>query len=298
MEAPYDFQTQEIADYFAIQPSGVKGAANLSVVTNKRYLYTKLFSVFDIVIPEEWPLNFFRYVLFRFGCLTGIYTNEMGWMCGIFGVSQLDAYWQPKVLTYTNHLLPEVKTGIVGVNCEIFKIMDDYGGLDDLITKYATKLSQIEKDIDINLMNANVAFVYGAENKKDADAFKEAYDEATEGKPLVTVNKALLEEGTRGTLFPNVSNTFIADKLQNLRRQILNELLTEIGIRNANYDKKERLNSMEVSENNDETQAIASIILKNLQESFDKFNKISGFNCSVSLNYNYELIPEGGASDE
>ncbi|MBQ1571623.1 MAG: hypothetical protein IIZ78_10895, partial [Clostridiales bacterium] len=157
---------------------------------------------------------------------------------------------------------------------------------------------QLEKDIDINLMNANVAFVYGAENKKDADAFKEAYDEATEGKPLVTVNKSLLEDGTRGALFPNVSNTFIADKLQNLRRQILNELLTEIGIRNANYDKKERLNSMEVSENNDETQAIASVILKNLQESFDKFNAISGYNCSVSLNYNYELIPEGGAGDE
>ena len=298
MNAPFDFQTQEIADYFSIQPSGIKGSANLETATNKRYLYTKLYSVFDLVLPETWALNFFRFMVFRFGCTAAIYTNEFGWVNGPFGVSRIDFYHQPAAITFTNHLLDGVKDGIIGVNAEIIKIMDDYAGLDDLITKYATKMAEVEKSIRINLTNANVALAFGVNNKKDGDTLKEAYDEATEGKPLIVLNKQLLDESTRTNLVPNVSQTFIADKLQLMRRQIVNELLTEIGIRNANYDKKERLNSMEVSENNDETKAIASVILKNLNDSFARFNKISGYNCSASLNYNYELIPEGGADNE
>lgn len=291
---PISFQEQEAMQYFNLKPSSVQGTANIDTVTNKRYLYAKLFSVYDFKLPEEWALNYFRFLLFRFGAVGVIYTKKFGWMYAPFGVEKIDLYKQPSVITVSHELLPEIKTGVIGVNAGIIRIMDDYMGLDDLVTKYAQKLAQVEKSINVNLMNTNVAMVYAAKNKKDADAFKEAYSKATQGEPLVSLNKDIFADGLRDSLIPDVSQNFIADKLLQARRTICNEFLTEIGIRNANYDKKERLNSMEVSENNDETRAIASVILENLTKCFDDINTISSLDLGVSLNYNYKIIGEGG----
>ena len=46
---------------------------------------------------------------------------------------------------------------------------------------------------------------------------------------------------------------FIADDVQLLKRKIVNEFLTDIGINNTNLDKRERLTDDEVNANNVET---------------------------------------------
>ena len=67
----------------------------------------------------------------------------------------------------------------------------------------------------------------------------------------------------------------------------MNAFLTEIGIRNSNYDKKERLTTSEIGENNDETRSIVEIIYNNISDCFERCNQISGLNLSVKLNYDY-----------
>lgn len=74
------------------------------------------------------------------------------------------------------------------------------------------------------------------------------------------------------------------------KRTIINEFLTKIGIANANYDKRERLNSDEVNQNNEETKAMISVIFDNLKESISEINAISALGITV------ELV-EGGDKD-
>lgn len=293
MNEPIYFGNQLLMNEFNMQPSNVKGRANKGTEYYKRLLYTKLYSVLKFTLPEDWKLNYFRFWLFHGGSLAVIYTNKYGWICQPYSIAKLDLFYNPKVITVYNEYIEHQKVGIVGVNCGIVKAMDDYFGLDDIVTRYATDLAQCDRSIEVNLMNSNVTAFFEAESKKQADEIKEAYGKATSGDPLVVVNKEVMSDKGITTMFPGVKNNFIVGDLLTARRGILNAFLTEIGIRNANYDKKERLNSQEVEENNDETKAIISVIYENISKSFEEINKISGLNLKVEYNYNYE----GGEED-
>lgn len=295
---PIGWLEQSMSDYFNMQPSAVKGEANDAVAFNRRYLFNKIFSVFKFKLPKEWAINFFRFWLFEFGSLGVIYTKEFGWIMNPYSVKKLDLYHQPAVIEVTNHALKTSKTGVIGVNAGIIRLMDDYFGVYDLVNKYAVELAQIDKAANINLMNCNVSLLFEADSKKQAEEIKEAYAKATEGNPLVVVNKDVLGGESIKPMFNGAGSQYIVDKLLSARRTIVNNFLTEIGIRNANYDKKERLNSMEVSENNDETRALVSVIFDSLKDSFERINAISGLGLEVELRYNYNEVQEGPVNEQ
>ena len=284
---PIMFDQDMLLNHFNIQPSVVKGRANAGVEFYKRLLYTKIYSTLDFILPETWKKNYFRFWLFHVGSIGVIYTNEFGWVAQPYSIIQLDLYYNPKVIQVYNQFITTPKIGAVGVNAGIIKCMDDYWGLDDIVTRYATDLAQCDRSIEVNLMNSNVTAFFKAKNKKDADAIKEAYAKATTGEPFVVVNKEVMDDESIETLLPNMKNNYLVNDLLQSRRGIINAFLTEIGIRNANYDKRERLNSQEVNENNDETSAIISVIYDNIKATMDEVNAISGLNLGVKLHYDY-----------
>lgn len=289
---PIMFDQDMILNHFNIQPSMVKGRANAGVEFYKRLLYAKIYSTLDFTLPESWKKNYFRFWLFHCGSIAVIYTNEFGWVCQPYSIIQLDLYYNPKVIQVYNQFIKTPKIGAIGVNSGIIKCMDDYFGLDDIVTRYATDLAQCDRSIEVNLMNSNVTAFFKAKNKKDADAIREAYGQATTGKPFVVINKEVMEEDSIETLLPNMKNNYLVNDLLQSRRGILNAFLTEIGIRNANYDKRERLNSQEVSENNDETSAIISVIYDNIKKSMEEVNAIADLGLNVKLHYDYETEVE------
>ena len=286
--APIMFDQDMILNHFNIQPSQVKGRANAGVEYYKRLLYAKIYSTLDFTLPETWKKNYFRFWLFHCGSIGVVYTSEFGWVCQPYSILKLDLYYNPKVIQVYNQFIKTPKIGAIGVNAGIIKCMDDYFGLDDIVTRYATDLAQCDRSIEVNLMNSNVTAFFKAKNKKDADAVKEAYATATTGEPFVVINKEVMDDESIDTLLPNIKNNFIVNDLLQARRGILNAFLTEIGIRNANYDKKERLNSQEVNENNDETSAVITVIYDNIKKSMEEVNEVSGLNLDVSLHYDYD----------
>ena len=285
---PIMFDQDMILNHFNIQPSVVKGMANAGVEFYKRLLYTKIYSTLDFKLPETWKKNYFRFWLFHVGSIGVIYTNEFGWVAQPYSIVQLDLYYNPKVIQVYNQFITTPKIGAIGVNAGIIKCMDDFFGLDDIVTRYATDLAQCDRSIEVNLMNSNVTAFFKAKNKKDADAIKEAYGKATAGEPFIVINKEVMDEESIETLLPNIKNTFIVNDLLQARRGIINAFLTEIGIRNANYDKRERLNSQEVNENNDETSAVITVIYDNIKKSMEDVNVVSGLELDVKLHYDYE----------
>lgn len=287
MDAPIMYQQQELINYFNLQPSEVKGVYNEATQYYKRYLYSKVYSTLQLTIPDSWDLNYFRFWLFHYGSISVIYTREYGWVAQPYSITELNLYYNPRKITVYNQFIKKPKTGIIGINAGIIKVMDDYYGLDDIVTRYAVQIAQIDKAINVNLMNCNVTAMFEADTKKQADEIKEAYTQATQGKPLVVLNKEVMNGKSITTLLPSAGSNYIVDKLLQARRSIMNAFLTEIGIRNANYEKRERLNSQEVEENNDETRAIISIIFDNIKECMERINKFSGLGLDVEMRYSY-----------
>lgn len=282
---PWTYESQSISQYFQLQPSQMKGRANVGVEYHKRYLYNLVFSKFNFKLPDSWKKNFFRFFLFRWGSIAVIYTKEYGWICSPYSVTKIGLYYTPTQIEVVNHMFTSGKAGIIGLNSEIVKIFDDYGGLDDLVTNYAQQLAQIDKDVNVNLQNANVSIGYYVNNKKEADTIKEAYAEATDGNPLVVTNKRVFDENNGKPFLRDVKNNYIANDLLVAKRTIINEFLTKIGIPNANLDKRERLISNEVNANNAETECMVTLMKENIDESFKKLNEISDLNLSVSLRF-------------
>lgn len=287
MNSPIMFGQQQLLNYFNIQPSEVKAVCNEGTEFYKRYLYSKVYSTLQFSIPESWDLNYFRFWLFHYGSIGVIYTREYGWVAQPYSITELNLYYNPRKITVYNQFIKKPKTGIIGINAGIIKVMDDYYGLDDIVTRYAVELAQIDKAVNVNLMICNVTSMFEADSKKQADEIKEAYTQATQGKPLVVLNKEVMNGKSITTLLPSAGSNYIVDKLLQARRAIINAFLTEIGIRNANYEKRERLNSQEVAENNDETKAIISIIFDNIKECMERINKFSGLGLDVKMRYNY-----------
>lgn len=89
-------------------------------------------------------------------------------------------------------------------------------------------------------------------------------------------------------MFPNTKQTYIGTELLEARRNVVNQFLTEIGIRNINNQKRAQQNNMEISENNDETKAIVSVMYDILKDCFEKVKKISGLDVGVEMRFEYD----------
>lgn len=85
--------------------------------------------------------------------------------------------------------------------------------------------------------------------------------------------------------FLNVKNTYIGNDLLLTKRSIMNEFLTEIGINNANTDKRERLNSDEVNANNSEVRCTIVRYIDSLNECAKRINENPNFDDITNLHF-------------
>lgn len=288
---PAMFFQQELQNYFQLQPSEVKGSLNTETAYYEWALMWLVYYRYKLKIPKNIALNYFRFWLFHYGSIGLIYTNKFGWIAGNYGVSEVDMYYQPRQLTFSNPFLDDVKIGIVGINCCVIKLFDDFSGFKPFIRRTARKLAACDKAMDVNLMVSSMGKLVGAPNKKTSNTLKNALDDLTIGKPYVVMNSEDLEAINVNQLVSELAGGFHADKIQELKRSYVNEFLTLIGVNNANLNKRERLNTDEVNANNDEIQAIPTLVIEdNLAPDLELASKLSGEEFSVELRGEKEML--------
>ena len=110
---------------------------------------------------------------------------------------------------------------------------------------------------------------------------KAMYDMISKGEPAVFVKGSQINQDT--ILYNHVKENFVASDIQLLKRKIMSEFLTEIGVNNANTDKRERLTDNEVEANDSEIQLNAGYWLDNIREGFEVANQLYSLNLSIDL---------------
>lgn len=245
-----------------------------------RALFRKAMSIYELSgMPEEWDLDYFMSVLFSQGFLT-ITDTAMGVLPLKCGVSGINVFNHPTTVIVANPVLGNFSRTI-DEDCVLVKLSYDYRGLMDIIYRYATMLAECDNSISVNLMNSKVAFIGLVESKAQANSMKLMYDKISSGEPAVFVKGSQINGDQ--ILYNHVKENFIASDIQILKRKIMSEFLTEIGVNNANTDKRERLTDNEVEANDSEIQLNAGYWLEQIREGLNKANKMFGLNLAIEL---------------
>lgn len=287
-----------LRNFFARKPKDVDGVAN----TSSLYYRNKLFRLFlqRYVIegmPKTWEFDYFNEHLFLDGVIgvTDTTAGILALKCGLTGIGIFD---QPTKTIYANPVLGNFERTI-GEDCEIIRLQYNYQGIGWILDRYATLLAMCDSSIAVNLMNTKVSWVFGATDKTQAETFKAIYDDITQGKPAVfTSNQNVGNLKEQMFVMPAKQN-FIADDVQLLKRKILNEFLTDIGINNTNLDKRERLTDDEVNANNDEVLANIYHWYDNINDGITKVNNMFGLSlkCTIRDYGRKEAVDEFTKSD-
>lgn len=255
----------------------VKGLNNVTALYYRKYLFQKLLSAFKWTVPQLWNLDYFQYVLFGWGFICIFDSKEAGFgvvpqRCGIYGYN---LFYQPRKVRIANPLLPNINELTIDDDCTVLKINANYTGVLDIVDYYAVKLAMISADIESNLMNSKLSYLFTVKNQATANAVKKLYDQIAQGTPAVVVDKDLRNEdgSANWEIFQqNLSGNYIVSDLLQDMRKLENDFCTKVGIPSTNTEKRERMSEVEVTRNDVETESLIDGWLTRLNVDIEKAN--------------------------
>lgn len=288
MNPPFSWEQVNFAESCFV-PGALHNVDNATFAFYFRYLFNKIISQFEWKLPEDWDKDYFLTVLYSAGFITILDTPDFGVIPQWSTLNGYNLYYRPKNVLVTNPLFPQTYERTIGKDCVVLHLMPDYRGTNDLLTFYATKLATLAADIDINLINSRLAYVFTARDKSAAQSFKKMFDAISSGDPAAFIDKSLLDdEGNKmWDVFQNnlKNNYLVPDHLMDMNK-LMEQFNTIVGIPNANTDKRERLNSDEVNVNNVETAILGSKWLESIKEGCDKVREM--FDVEISVDWRYK----------
>ena len=285
---PFDYQT---LNYYnaSRSPSTVHVKNTRLRRYFRKYLFQKAISVFKWQLPEEWDKDYFLYTLFGLGYIAVVDTDQYGVICQGGALGGYNLYYRPSYIIITNPLIKGTITANLDTDCALIKLQPDYGSIMDLVGYYADQLAIAAESLGINMLNVKSGTVFGAESKAKAESYKKMYDTLSDGDPAVVIDKKLLDDQGKPTWFPftqHIKESYVVTDILSDMRKIESMFDTDIGIPNANTDKRERLITDEVNANNVETATRCELWLETLRKGIDKANSKYGLDISVDWRVN------------
>ena len=283
MGAPYSYNIENVYNS-VVNPSMVHYIDNGTAKFYTRYFLQKAMSVFKWKLPELWDTDYFLYTLYTWGFIAILKTDRFGVIPQQCTLTGYNVFYAPKRITVTNPIMPETVERDIDKDCVLLKLTPDYAGILDLIYFYAGKMALASSAVNVNLLNSKLAYLFTAKNKSVAESFKKMYDQIASGEPASIIDRNLLDpDGNKTWDFfsQNLHENYIASDILADMRKIEQQFDTDIGIPNANTDKRERLITDEVNANNVETATRCELWLEELKKGCEKVKTMFDVDISV-----------------
>lgn len=175
-----------------------------------------------------------------------------------------------------------------GENCYVIRNNDLMLPNFPIIRHYAYKLCNIDRAIDTNVEAVKTPIIVRCSEKQKL-SLKNAINQRKDNEPVIWASDLADINEMVDTLTTNAPIVF--PQLQTQKHMILNEVFTDLGINNANMDKRERMVANEVEANNEQVKACEDVMLKARQQACKEINRIFGTNISVKRR-KLDEIPE------
>lgn len=139
---------------------------------------------------------------------------------------------------------------------------------------FALRLYEAERTCDTNIKSQKFPVLLLV-NEKQRLTMENLYSQYEGNRPVIFGDKDHLDENILRAI--KTDAPFIADKLQDYKKEIWNEALTFLGINNIMVDKKERLIQDEANSNNELINLNLQAMLAPRMEACRQFNEKFGF---------------------
>lgn len=230
----------------------------------------------------------FLYGLYKLGFLCMFETKQYGITFQPATPYGFGLQYQPIGMTVNSPYFQFTRPLQIGNECEVIKLTPDYQGVWDLVSKYATELKYTEIAIRLSQINARFAYAIAAEDNKTAESVRTIVEKLENGEPAIVYDKKLKNMlGETGEMpwqqfDRDLSKNFILPELLEVRRTILRDFYTELGVRVA-PNKKERMVTQEAVSYDAETFNRREVFNISLQESLERCNKRFGTNIKAEF---------------
>lgn len=149
------------------------------------------------------------------------------------------------------------------------------------VFEYAERLADAQKTIDINVRAQRTPILILG-SKKQKETLENMYAQYDGYKPVIMGDADYLSQDSIKSV--NTGAPYVADKIQNLKKEIWNEFLGTFGINNINVEKKERLISAESDSNNEVTNYALKSYFDARKRAVKQINELFGTNIEVKIN--------------
>jgi hypothetical protein len=150
----------------------------------------------------------------------------------------------------------------------------------DIIEVYSRRIAEMDRSIEINAKNARRTRIIAVTENGRMTA-ENINDQIDQGKAAVKVGTGInLQDMFQ--YFDLGGDPAAIINLDMVRNRQWNQVMTLLGVNNANQDKKERLVAAEVSGNDDMVAAIRATNLQSRQQACEAINTKYGLNVEVS----------------
>ena len=273
-----------------------KSVAQMSNNITFSYYYYKLMLIVNNLfewegLPNNMESRWIENYLFSDGQCVFFKDPVMGFM--VAGIAQdggVNCYNDPTTLTpvAVNYVYSGNEPLTNGENC--FLIRNNALRLPEfaVVRYYAFKLSNIDRAIDVNI-EANKTPIIVKCSDRQRLSLKQAINQRKDNEPVIWTDDKSDINGMVETMALNPPMVF--KDLQVQKHMIINEFFTDIGVNNANMDKRERMVANEVEANNEQVKACEDVLLRSREEACKQINRIFGLNISVKRR-ELDKIPE------
>lgn len=263
------------------KPEGVKRFYNQVTQYYVDWCVERIMSRFKFNgFPDGWDKDYVKLTLLIYGHVAIFNDAKYGVVCASNSFQGQNIYYRPTDAVIANPILGS-KTLKIDDECVVVKLKSNYRGYAELVAKYAYQLAQCDSSIDVNLWNSKVTSIYRAKDNKEAKEMKLINQKVSEGQPAVYTSSDVLNADS--VIYLPAKQNYVADLIQDTKRTLICEFLSEIGINNSPIDKKERVNVAEVNSNNEDVENLVMGYVDRMNEEFDKANEMFGMNLSVDL---------------
>lgn len=262
-------------------------------ITFSYYYYKMMLIVRNLFewegLPNNMESRWIERYLFSDGKCIFYKDPTMGFMVAGYGQNgSVNCYDDP---TLVDPIAPNyVYNGeqlVNGENCYVIRNNDLMLPEFSVVRYYAYKLANIDRAIDVNIEAVKTPVLITCTDKQRL-SLKQAINQRKDNEPVIYADNSF-DKDMISTL--DLKPTPVFKDLQIQKHMIINEFFTDIGINNANMDKKERMVSTEVEANDEQVKACEDVLLRSRMEACKQINRIFGTNISVKRR-ELDQIPE------
>ena len=297
------------------RPPWIENAKYFTSVTYSTWfnrLYNIAISRFEwLNLPDTCNEKFIEQVLFFNGFMVGYKDTALNsfLIMPCTNNSVLDIFGYPaKVNAYgyngymAQNLTPYTITlGQEPTRADAALLYANYSRCPDLpaVLYFARKLTKIDRTIDVNINVQKTPYIISCgENQRltVANMFKQVDN----FEPAIITTKFYGLNGEKPINVMDLKPSFVADKMQTLKRQVYQEALTYLGIEANTSEKAERQVTEELTANMGETESMRQSPLASRKQFCKEFNKIYGTNIDVKFRSDLQLsqiMENGGLTD-